>query len=216
MTITTLLFDLDGTLADSLEDLTTAVNHMRNAFSLPPLSATTVRGMVGKGARNLIRQALPDNPADDLEHGLRLFVDYNSCHIADNSRLYPGAREALEELSGQGFRMAVISNKNEELSRLMLETLGIAHYFPLICGGDTYPEMKPSPLPLLRTLEHLGSLPTQTVMVGDSINDIQAGKQAGIITIACAWGYGNPADLEEADYQARNLEQLGYIVGGLR
>jgi phosphoglycolate phosphatase len=212
MKIRVVMFDLDGTLVDSLEDLTDAVNHMRYNFSLPPLTSHAVRLMIGKGARNLIRQALPDYSENDVERGLKIFFDFNTEHISDKSLLYQNTVETLESLQAIGIRLAVISNKNEFLSNLILQQLGIHHFFDIICGGDSFPEMKPSPLPLLRVIEQLGSAPEEAVMVGDSINDIQAGRLAGIKTIGCGWGFGNLDELEGADYQADNCRDVFSII----
>ena len=106
-----------------------------------------------------------------------MFVEFNTAHIADKSRLYPGVKELLETLLADGLRMAVISNKQETLSRLILKSLGISSCFDVICGGDTFPEMKPSPMPLIKVMDGFGVTPAQAVMVGDSINDIQAGNR---------------------------------------
>lgn len=212
MTIRTALFDLDGTLVDSLEDLTDAVNATRAGFGKAPLSITAVRGLVGKGVRNLVQRALELESSDDIERALKLFVEFNTSHIADKSRLYPGAREALEMLSEGGVRMAIISNKQEALSRLILETLGICRFFDTICGGDTYPEMKPSPLPLIEVMGRIGAAAGETVMIGDSINDIQAGKEAGIATIGCTWGYGGRDELRQADRLAASCDELVEIL----
>ena len=199
MTVAVALFDLDGTLVDSLEDLTDAVNVMLAGFGKDPLSSMEVRNLVGKGARNLVQRALGTELPEDVERGLGLFTEFNADHIADKSRLYPGVRETLAALAESNIRMAIISNKNEAFSRLILQSLGIDHFFEAICGGDTFPEMKPSPLPLLRIAERFGVAPGEAVMVGDSINDIQAGRRAGITTIGCAWGYGGLVELREAD-----------------
>lgn len=199
MIIRAAFFDLDGTLVDSLQDLTDAVNHIRGAFSLAPLTDGAVRLKVGKGARNLIEQVLPGHSALDISRALDLFLEFNARHIADKSRLYPGIAETLNELAARDIRMVVISNKHEDLSRLILRELGIHDRFENICGGNTYPECKPSPLPLLKEAEKLGFAPFECVMVGDSINDIEAGKRANITSIACTWGYGNRDELAGAD-----------------
>lgn len=212
MIIRAVLFDLDGTLVDSLEDLTDAVNHIRCAFSLQPLAESAVRLKVGKGARNLIEQVLPDVTEFDIDHALKLFLDFNKQHIADKSRLYPGIPEALRELADQDVRMAVISNKHEELSSLILHTLGIHDLFESICGGNTYPECKPSPLPLLKEIEKLGIAPSECVMVGDSINDILAGQRANIASIACTWGYGSTEELTGADAFASSPQELLSVI----
>lgn len=212
MTIRAVLFDLDGTLVDSLDDLTDAVNHVRGAFSHPPLPADSVRLKVGKGARNLVSQILPGAPDTDIDRALDMFLEYNRLHIADRSRLYPGVPETLHEFAARGIRMAVISNKNEDLSALIVRTLGIHDLFEVICGGDTYPENKPSPLPLLKTMGKMGVAPHECVMVGDSINDMEAGRRAGITILACTWGYGDAGELAGADLFARTPQELQAII----
>ena len=198
MTVQAVFFDLDGTLVDSLQDLTDAVNYMLTETGRPALELNQVRQLVGKGARNLVQRALESSHIEEIEQGLRLFTVYNSAHIADSSRLYPGIPEQLHILSESGFRMAVISNKNEALCRQILQVLEIAHLFECIAGGDTFTEMKPSPLPLLTIAGKLGLSPSQAVMIGDSDNDILAGIRAGIRTIGCRWGYGQPGELDQA------------------
>jgi phosphoglycolate phosphatase len=212
MTITAVLFDLDGTLVDSLQDLTDAVNHMLAGFRRKPLSPSEAQQLVGKGARNLVQRALETNSSEDIESGLAAFTEFNTKHIADKSRLYPGALELLQKLAADGLRMAVISNKNEALSRLILNILEVDGYFDIITGGDTFSEMKPSPLPLLNVLKTLNCSPGKVVMVGDSINDIQAGNQANITTIGCSWGYGNSEELQDARFIANSCSDILNII----
>jgi len=217
MTVRAVLFDLDGTLVDSLEDLTDAVNHIRDAFSHPPVAADAVRLKVGKGARHLVQQVLPDASDSDIERAIDLFLEFNRRHIADKSRLYPGILEALHGLAARNVRMAVISNKNEALSALLLQTLGIRDLFENITGGDTYRERKPSPLPLLNVADRLGIAPNECIMVGDSVNDMQAGQQANIAFIGCTWGYGSREELSGADACADSpYELLALITEGQR
>lgn len=212
MTIAVTLFDLDGTLVDSLEDLTDAVNHMLAGFGRQPLEPDQVRKLVGKGARNLVQRALATASPVEIEQGLAAFTGFNALHIADKSRLYPGARELLQQLADNGIRMAVISNKQETLSRLILKTLEVDTFFDIIAGGDTYPEMKPSPLPLMRVIAELGCSPAEAAMAGDSINDIQAGNLAGITTIGCSWGYGGSEELGGAGFSADSCSDIITIV----
>jgi phosphoglycolate phosphatase len=212
MIIRAVFFDLDGTLVDSQEDLTNAVNHVRSAFSLSPLTVDAVRLKVGKGARNLIRQVLPDVSDFDFERALASFLDFNRRHIADKTRLYPGMQEVLTELAAGNIRMAVITNKNEDLSALLLKALGIYDLFERISGGDTYPEKKPLPLPLLKVAEKMEVGPHECVMAGDSINDIQAGQRADMATIACRWGYGSAEELSGADAFANTPQELLAVI----
>lgn len=214
MTVSAALFDLDGTLVDSLDDLTDAVNHMLAGFGRQQLVPAQARQLVGKGARNLVQRALGTDSPEEIERGLAAFTGFNTLHIADKSRLYPGARELLQQLADSNIRMAVISNKQEALSRLILKTLEIDAYFAIIAGGDTFPEMKPSPLPLVKVIDAFGCSPADAVMVGDSINDIQAGNRAGIATIGCRWGYGATGELVTADHQAASLADVFGIISG--
>jgi len=202
VTISVALFDLDGTLVDSLDDLADAVNHMLAGFGRQQLEPVQVRQLVGKGARNLVQRALATSSPEEINRGLAAFTEFNELHIADKSRLYPGVRELLQQLADDGIRMAVISNKQEALSRLILKTLKVDAFFDIIAGGDTFPEMKPSPLPLVRVIDEFNCSPAEAVMVGDSINDIQAGNRAGITTIGCGWGYGESQELSEAGFRA--------------
>lgn len=212
MIIEAALFDLDGTLVDSLEDLTDAVNHMLKEFGLPLLHMAEVRQLVGKGARNLVQRALGTDSPDEITRGVNLFKEFNSSHIADKSTLYAGINDLLSTLASRRIRMAIVSNKSESLCRLILQTLKISDFFEIISGGDTFIEMKPSPLPLVKVLEMLTIAPDKAIMIGDSINDIQAGVRAGITTIGCTWGYGGENDFQGADYLAASGSKLADIL----
>ncbi|HIJ87387.1 MAG TPA: HAD-IA family hydrolase [Desulfuromonadales bacterium] len=199
MTVRAVLFDLDGTLVDSLGDLTDAVNHVVNVFSLPLLCESDVRLKIGKGSRNLMEQILPGFSEADITRALDLFLDYNRQHIAVKSRLYPGILDTIHNLACCHIKLAVITNKNEDLCLLLLHDLGIKDLFESVCGGDSYPERKPSPLPLLKIAEQLGVPPNECVMIGDSINDVESGRRAAMMTIACSWGYGDMDEQKGAD-----------------
>lgn len=216
MNIRAVLFDLDGTLVNSLDDLTDAVNHVRDAFSQPAMTTDAVRMKVGKGARHLVQQVLPAAADHDIDRALGMFLDYNRQHIADKSVLYPGIMEMLQELAAKKIRMAVLTNKNEALSKILLQTLGVDNLFEINCGGDTYPERKPSPLPLLKVMAEMGIAPDECVMAGDSVNDILAAQRAAIPSIACSWGYGGGEELAGADALAHNPhELLALITAGI-
>jgi phosphoglycolate phosphatase len=203
-----ILFDLDGTLIDSLDDLASATKHMLLALGRPAATLEQVRGYVGQGARRLVERAMPDAAADELERGLALFLDYNEEHIVDRTCLYPGAMEALTALREAGLTLVVVSNKNVALCTKVLTTLGADGFFASVIGADSLAERKPSPEPLLKVLRDLGVSPERAVMVGDSINDIAAGQAAGIATIGCTFGYGDLAEIEDADYLIGSLPEL--------
>jgi phosphoglycolate phosphatase len=203
-----IIFDLDGTLVDSLDDLTTATNHMLAMMSRPTLTPEGVRRLVGQGARNLVERALVDGPTTEVERGLAAFLGYNGAHLADRSRLYPGVPETLQALQREGLPLAVISNKNVDLCRELLRLLGLDGTFSTILGADSLPFRKPSPEPVLRLLSDFGVLAAATVMVGDSINDVAAGRGAGVVTVGCTYGYGDFAELRDADYRIDAFPQL--------
>lgn len=203
-----IIFDLDGTLIDSLDDLTEAVNRMRTVFGLDGLDREAVRGMVGQGARNLVERALPDAREPEVEQGLALFLTYNEEHIADRTVLYPAVRETLELLSARGFTSVVVSNKNESLCRKVLGVLRLDGFFAGIYGADSLPARKPSPEPLRHVMHACGCSADETIMVGDSINDVAAGLAAGVLTIGCTYGYGKPAELDGAAIRIREFAEL--------
>lgn len=210
MTIKLIIFDLDGTLVDSLDDLTTATNRMLRHFGRDELVPQQVRQLVGQGARRLVERALPGAAPAEVEEGLRIFLSYNEAHIADRTRPYPGVVASLPVL-GEGRQLAVISNKNVAHCRKLLGVLGIADHFAEVLGADSLPVRKPSPEPLLKLMRDCGMTPDETVMVGDSINDIAAGRGAGVVTIGCTYGYGGLEELAEADYLVDGFVELAAL-----
>jgi phosphoglycolate phosphatase len=205
-----IIFDLDGTLLDSLDDLTDATNHMLGRFGRGTLTMRDVRLLVGQGARRLVEGAMPGASADEVEEGVQLFLSYNDLHIADRTRLYPGVKETLAVL-GEGRVMSVISNKYEAHCRKLLSVLGLADRFRGVMGVDSHPSRKPSPEPLLKMMADLGFVPGETAMVGDSSNDIIAGKGAGVVTVGCTYGYGDLSELSGADYRIDRFPELLYL-----
>jgi phosphoglycolate phosphatase len=203
-----IIFDLDGTLIDSLDDLTDATNHMLGIFGRKHLTPADVRLLVGQGARNLVERAMPGASVLDVDRGLRLFLDYNEAHIADKTRPYSGVPETLDRLRARGLELAVISNKNVDLCRKVLALLGIDGYFSAVLGADSLPFRKPSPEPVLMMLRDFGVSAGEAVMVGDSINDIAAGQGAGVVTVGCMYGFGNRLELAEADYRIDSFAEL--------
>lgn len=211
-----IIFDLDGTLVDSLDDLTSSVNHMLIAFGRQTVCRDIVRWMVGQGARKLVEKAMPGASEPELCLGLEIFLAHNERHLADRTIPFPGVVSTLSELQRAGHVMVVVTNKNESLSRKLLTTLGLASYFQGVYGADTLPSRKPSPEPLLHVMADLGYTPGETVMVGDSINDIASGNGAGVTTIGCTWGYGDYPELAEASWRIdrfADLLQLSPVTG---
>lgn len=203
-----IIFDLDGTLIDSLDDLAAAASHMLVALGREPAGRDQVRGYVGQGARRLVERAMPGAAPEEIERGLSIFLAYNEEHIVDKTRLYPGARETLSALRDRGFILAVVSNKNVALCSKVLSALGVEGFFAAVVGADSLPFRKPSPEPLLTVLRQFGAAPEEAVIVGDSMNDIEAGKAASIRTIGCSFGYGDGAEIGSADYRIDTLPGL--------
>lgn len=206
-----LIFDLDGTLIDSLPDLTDATNLIRTHFGLPGIGIPQVRKLVGQGARSLVERALPGATAAEVDQALVEFLDYNLAHIADKTRPYPGVPETLHELAGFGIPMVVLSNKNVDLCREVLDKLGLGQAFSDVFGADSFPFKKPSPEPVLAVLKEFGVPAAHCVMVGDSINDIAAGGGAGVTTVGCSYGYGEPSELLAAQYQVADFPSLLHL-----
>ncbi len=202
-----IILDLDGTLVDSLDDLTDATNFMLRRFGREEIARHEVRLLVGQGARRLVERALLGAAPDEVEQGIRFFLEYNEAHIADRTRLYPGVWENLPRL-GAGRLLTVVSNKQSTHCRKLLEALDIAGHFAAVLGADSCPQRKPSPEPLLKLMAEYGMHAAGTVIVGDSSNDIIAGREAGVVTVGCTYGYGDLSELADADYQANSFAEI--------
>jgi phosphoglycolate phosphatase len=209
------LFDLDGTLVDSVPDLAAAVNRLLQSRGLAPLPAKAVASMVGDGVAVLLARAfaargtVPDDAAG--ADYARLY----SSHVADATRPYPGVVAALERLAGEGWRMAVCTNKPRAMSDRLLEALKLAGFFAAVGGGDSFPVRKPDPRHLLATLRAAGGEPGRAVMAGDHRNDVQAARAAGMASIFAAWGYGTPDMAAGASAVAPDFPALADLAGRL-
>ncbi|MGD0457286.1 MAG: HAD-IA family hydrolase [Terriglobia bacterium] len=206
------VFDLDGTLADTKKDLALSVNAMREHMGFGPLPLEVVTSYVGQGVTVLVKRTLGDKAPDgDVEMGLVFFLDYYGRHLLDNTVAYPGVREALEELGNR--KLAILTNKPARFSRAIISGLGLAPYFFEIYGGDSFPVKKPDPTGIKTLMSHL-SIPTEkTLMVGDSETDVLTGRNAGVWTCGVTYGFG-PQALEEAgpDLLLRDLRDLPPIL----
>ena len=184
-----LIFDLDGTLIDSKLDLVHSVNAARGLMNLPPISEELVSSYVGNGAPVLMRRALgPDASKDDVERGLEFFLKYYRAHMLDNTRLYPGVREALDRLHAAGEKMAVLTNKPVRFSRAIVEGLGLNEHFFQVYGGNSFLQKKPDPIGIETLLLESGLPRKHTIMVGDSSVDVQTARNAKVR--ACGVSYG--------------------------
>jgi phosphoglycolate phosphatase len=185
------IFDLDGTLIDSRLDLTAAVNHTRRDLSLGELPVEAVLANVGRGARYLLQNSIPESKVD-FEELWPVFSAHYVEHMLDNTVLYPGVAETLAELDRRGWKMGVNTNKPSFATGKILEHFGIARYFGrgVVAGGDCA-EMKPSALPLRECAARIGHvLDADDWMVGDSWVDMQCAEAAGVKGAFCEFGFG--------------------------
>lgn len=189
----TVVFDLDGTLVETAPDLINATNHVMALAGLPPVEPGLVRPHISFGARAMISEALRLNgrslPEPEVDRLLMRFLAHYSENIAVDSHAYPGLEAALTTLARQGARLAVCTNKQERLSRQLLEALGLASRFQGLAGRDTFPVCKPHPEHLRGAVRLAGGDVDDAIMVGDSDTDIRTASAAGIPVIAVPFGY---------------------------
>jgi phosphoglycolate phosphatase len=191
-----LVFDLDGTLIDSVDDLAAAVNSTlaELAPGTAALPVPLVRALIGQGAAKLVERGLRRaGLAHDVAEALPLFLRHYEAGLLDRTRLYPGVAEGLAELGG--YTLAVLSNKPGPLCRAILEGLGVASRFARIWGAGDFAGRKPDPGPLLSLIEELGASRGETLMIGDSAIDVLTARAAGVAVYAVTWGL-DPASLD--------------------
>jgi phosphoglycolate phosphatase len=195
------LFDLDGTLIDSREDITRAVNTVLSQMGQRALSTAEVIRFVGDGIETLIqrvlRNAIGAEPSDDqVRAGINLLLAEYRDHLIGSTCLYPGVRETLAAL--RRAKLGLVTNKPEVLSRRLLDAFGLADCFCMVLGGDSLPRRKPNPAPILEAMSRCHAMPSETVMVGDSPTDIICGKAAGVFTCGISSGFRSREELEAA------------------
>ena len=183
-----LVFDLDGTLIDSRQDIATALNRLRSELRLPPLSLDQVVTMVGEGAKVLVRRALADWHGEPTREILGRYLSYYEEVCLETTVAYPGIEEMLAELA-PSYRMAVLSNKGERLSIEILEGLDLAWRFKVILGGDSLPTRKPSPAGLNALADRLDVPVERLMLVGDSRIDCETARNAGCAFALVGWGF---------------------------
>ncbi len=176
-----IIFDLDGTLVDSRKDLTKSVQHMQALFGAKKSTEAQVASFIGDGVGKLVERSLPDVPARKLPEAVEFIKSYYREHCLERTHLYRGVKETLEHFKSK--RLAVVTNKPYRISARILDGLAISPYFEVLIGGDSLPQKKPSPEPILSALKTMGLKPSkQIVMVGDGSPDILSGRAAGIRT----------------------------------
>lgn len=213
----TIVFDLDGTLADTAPDLAAALNHTLQALGRAAIDPEAVRQLIGQGARALLRRGLAatgDAPEALVDRGFPIFIERYSKNICTATAAYPGLETALEALCMQGLALAICTNKPERLTHQLISALGWQRRFNSIVGGDTLLVRKPDPAPLLEAIARTGG--RRAVFVGDSITDADTAKAAGIPFVAVSFGYSDrPVDQLSADAVINSYAQLGSALAGL-
>ena len=185
------LFDFDGTLADSFAAITSSTNHVRGVYGLPPLAEAEVRRHVGYGLDELLRTLVPSAPVTDA------VAEYRRHHagaMLAGTHLFAGVADTLAELNRRGYKLAVCSNKRVEFTRALVAGLGVGHLFAEVLGPDDVGVPKPDPAMLLEAARRLGASPAECVYVGDMTVDVEAGRAAGMPAFLVPGGAGDPAE----------------------
>lgn len=213
-----LIFDLDGTLIDSSEDLALSVNGMLKDFGYPPLSLDQVMDFIGDGTPKLAERSLrtvgaiesPEDPEFSI-YFQNLMGHYQE-NLSNKTRVYPGVYEFLAAHSD--FPMGVVTNKPSQFTRPVLRAFDMLKYFSFVAGGDTYEKRKPDPYPVQMAMKALKSRPEDTVVIGDGDTDIKAGKAAGAFTVAALYGNRSPEALEQLEpaYSINSFLELNNVI----
>ena len=220
--ISTFIFDLDGTLVDSVPDLAHALNATLHDMGLPTYPEITIRHWVGNGARVLVERGLSGSTSishgqsnEKVDAALDKFLEHYRVLVCQYSTLYKGVFDTLTTLKRKHYYLALVTNKPEEFIPPILKAYSLNDMFLVTAGGDSLPEKKPSPLPLLHVSDTLNVNPETCIMVGDSKNDILAAKAANMKSVGLTYGYnyGEDIDQYEPNWTCEHFSQLLNIVG---
>lgn len=197
-----ILFDLDGTLIDSVPDLALSVNHALSTLNLPTYTEDKIRTWIGNGALSLVQRALSNSMTvkDDLDDtlskkALDIFFEFYKKNLSVSTTLYPNVKEGLAYLHEKDYILAIVTNKPYRFVEPILKSLEVNEYFSYIVGADSLAEKKPSPLPLIHVCDYFDIEIKSSIMIGDSKNDIQAANNANMESIAVTYGYDCNEDI---------------------
>lgn len=217
------LFDLDGTLIDSVGDLAWCGNEMLRLLEMPLRDPEAARAWVGNGVERFVKRVLTDDMEDEPDEilfskGFKIFDELYQEHVSVRSQVYPGVRECLERLEQFDLRLACVTNKAERFTLKLLAALDLDRYFELIVSGDTTPRKKPDPMPLQFAANHFSLDCRDCLMVGDSSNDVAAARAADFQVACVPYGYnhGKPIIDSDPDLVVENLIELVDLIGGDR
>jgi len=219
MRFRTLLWDLDGTLVDSLSDIAASVNAARATVGLPALTEALVRTYVGDGMIKLIERALPDAQRHHFEAVVRAFAEHYERHCLDATRPFQNVPETLEQLQAAGVKLAVLTNKPQVFTHKLLDGLHLSAYFSAVVGGDSTPTKKPAPEPFRFAMRQLGEVDDgsgHTLVVGDAQPDIAGARACGLSVCAVTWGFTPAPVLRELkpDFLVDQTDELLRVVFG--
>lgn len=211
--MTTVIFDLDGTIADTIEDLADAVNYGLRQLDLPEHNIESYKQFVGNGAMKLCYRALPDDKKDMTETLHNLFTEYYNVHYLDKTKLYKGIKNTLDTLAANGVTLAIATNKPQDAARKIIEKLLPDVDFIKVLGGCDERPKKPNSTVINEILNGISEDNT-VYMIGDSNVDIQTAKNCGILSIGCVWGFRGRTELEAAgaDFIAEKAEDITKII----
>ncbi len=214
------LIDVDGTLVDSVPDLTYCVDEMMKQLNMPTHGEAKVRNWVGNGVERLVRRALigqlEGEPDEALyEKAYPIFLALYTENTSKRSCLYPGVKEGLEYLKSEGYKMGCVTNKAAQFTEPLLQDLGVYDYFSIVISGDTLEKKKPDPMPLLHAAKYFNVAPEQALMIGDSISDVKAARAAGFRIACMSYGYNHGVDIREArpDAVMDSMAELPDLLG---
>jgi len=211
---TALIFDLDGTLIDTLGDFCVVLNRVLAELALPAVTRDFVELTVGQGSEHLIRSTLAHVGGDAAlyEHAWAAYQAHYAAINGEFSAVFPGVLEGLEKAKQLGLPLACVTNKPAAFATDLLRRKGLMGYFDEVFGGDSFARKKPDPMPLLKTCEALGTLPSDTWMIGDSSNDAKAAAAAGCPVVLVSYGYnhGEPIRAVPAHQHVDRLDQISY------
>ncbi|MCL1886388.1 MAG: phosphoglycolate phosphatase [Betaproteobacteria bacterium] len=198
------IFDLDGTMVDSVPDIHLALNLMKADLSLPKIDVELVRRFVGRGSENLVRSTLStDLDTGDVQQilpkAMTLFYRHYRTTNGYHSTIYPSVKEGLQRMRENGLRLACVTNKPAIFTEPLLAQKGLYDFFHIIYSADSFPRKKPDPFPMQMACLKFGTLPSQTLVIGDSINDAQAARAAGCSLFIVPYGYNHGQSVEEID-----------------
>jgi phosphoglycolate phosphatase len=223
-----LIFDLDGTLIDSVPDLALSINQMLKALNMATFSTDVIRGWVGNGAEVLTKRALsgsinisPDLNSLEVENALSMFLGFYEQNVCVDTKLYPNVKDSLEALHSNNYRLMIVTNKPEQFVRPILEKLGLSHLFEIVVGGDSLPKRKPDPMQLEYVCETLAVNASKCLMIGDSKHDIFAATAANMESIGLTYGYNHGENINShganlvLDDFADIIKALGHDVASV-